>query len=279
MDRCGGLRMRREEKFNYGFLFVSLGLPLVADYFLGRTWGVIAAIVTTIAGFLMLLLGHLDKGKDATLATGNDKARRSRLKTALLYALVCAIFAFGAIGVRSVILHSYDDKPAHAETARPGKAAIYFGEGPGTGVALPMNIFESGVALDAYAGEHKIATLQMKPNGQVKLDVVVNDDTGNPMIEIHDDEFSVSRTDLDRNSSKDEFEVINSDGLVIFQLIRRSPSEVVINGVFKIAGGKSYLLAGPKGALETNVVRYDYVPKPLFKYPSWRFPGQYLTQQ
>jgi hypothetical protein len=109
-----------------------------------------------------------------------------------------------------------------------------------------MNIFESGVALDGYAGEHKIATLQMKPNGQVKLDVVVNDDTGNPMIEIHDDEFSVSRTDLDRNSSKDEYEVINNDGLVIFQLIRHSPSEVVINGVFKIAGGKSYLLAGAK---------------------------------
>ena len=162
-----------------------------------------------------------------------------------------------------------------------GKASILFGEGPNaTGSAMPIETFESGEELVAYAGgpDDTSARIRMKANGDVTLDVDVKDGNGNSVITIHDGEFKVApNADLDSNSQGNAYEAIDKDGLVVFQLTRKAPAEIVICGVFKMKIG-TYFLAGPKGPLETNKVRYDYAPKRIFKYPSWRYPGKFATE-
>jgi hypothetical protein len=90
--------MQRDTKFNYGFLLVSLGLPLVADYFLGRNWAVVVAIVITVVGFFFLLSGHQHREQ------GEAPPVKTRLRTATLYSVIAAVLGFGTIGIRAVVL-------------------------------------------------------------------------------------------------------------------------------------------------------------------------------
>jgi len=100
--------MKRDTKFNYGFLFVSLGAPLIADFFLGRKWAVIVAIVITVGGFFFLLAGHRHHEKDDPPVT------ESRWNRAIIFGLISAVLGFGAIGIMAVVRQ----KESGEETAR-----------------------------------------------------------------------------------------------------------------------------------------------------------------
>jgi hypothetical protein len=89
--------MKRETKFNYGLLLVSLGVPFIADYFLGRKCAVIAAIVITVAGFFFLLSGHQHREKD------EPATPRGRFRRAIILAIASAVCGAGAIGIATVL--------------------------------------------------------------------------------------------------------------------------------------------------------------------------------
>jgi hypothetical protein len=85
---------------------------------------------------------------------------------------------------------------------------------------------------------------------------------------------------LDRNFSGNAFEIIDSTGLPIFQMIRES-ANITVNGVFPTGNiskrtGKQVLLWVSPGAGMTwdseRPAAFDL--KPIFKYPSWKYPGQ-----
>ncbi len=134
-----------------------------------------------------------------------------------------AFLIFGAIGVLWAVSISWVSglRPAEASTRgpslskRPGKASIYFGEGSSPiGSELPMDQFESGLELKGFAGDREVATLRMKPNGKVTLNVHAAYEGAT--IEIHDDSFTVQGPNIDKNFGDNEFEVVDPDGLVIF---------------------------------------------------------------
>jgi hypothetical protein len=75
----------------------------------------------------------------------------------------------------------------------------------------------------------------------------------------------------DKNSSANAFEVINAHGVPVFQMIRRDDFHIEFNGIFPLPGG-GFLVADSNGISDRLE---GYAPKVIFKYPSWKYPGQY----
>jgi hypothetical protein len=77
----------------------------------------------------------------------------------------------------------------------------------------------------------------------------------------------------DRNSSEAALEIVDEKGCPVFQFIRKTPFQAVLYGSFTDREGKP-VFANEKG------VRFDgklteCELKPVFKYPAWKYPGQY----
>jgi len=98
-----------------------------------------------------------------------------------------------------------------------------------------------------------------------------------PPIEVKDNDFTVRLLGFDRNSNANALEVINPKGEPIFQLIRKEPAHIAVNGIFPSPFG--LILAGPDGmiagATQSSLVAFHL--KPIFKYPAWKYPGEYAN--
>jgi hypothetical protein len=97
-----------------------------------------------------------------------------------------------------------------------------------------------------------------------------------PVIEVRNNAVAVREPSFDRNSNEHAFEVVNANGQPVFQLIQKNPTHIVINGYFPVENSRP-ILAGPDGfftaATDEQVASFHL--KPIFKYPAWKFPGQY----
>lgn len=79
----------------------------------------------------------------------------------------------------------------------------------------------------------------------------------------------------DMNSNNSALEVVDDKGEPVFQFILKDESHIVLNGVFVIAGmatiatdhGTTFLTS-PDNPIRKQI-------KPIFKYPAWKYPGQY----
>lgn len=104
---------------------------------------------------------------------------------------------------------------------------------------------------------------------------------GKPPIEIKNNEFVVRDVGDDRNSSANALEIIDANGNPLFQMIRETPTDIVVNGVFPVPHLRGPIIAGPDGVI-TGASPSDLAAfklKPIFKYPSWKYPGKYADDK
>ena len=98
------------------------------------------------------------------------------------------------------------------------------------------------------------------------------------MVEVNDNEFTVRAPGFDKNSNAQALEVVDKNGAPVFQLIRKSSTEVIVNGYFPMPTG-GLILAGPDGMEMMKVPSQSELAKfhlkPIFKYPAWKYTGQY----
>lgn len=94
--------MRRETEFNYGLLLVGIAVPVLADYFLGKTWGVILAIILGVIAVALLVAGH----------THRDESEKplSRVKKMAAFIFIGVVVALGVIGLRAVFTREFSAK-------------------------------------------------------------------------------------------------------------------------------------------------------------------------
>ncbi|MGO8667648.1 MAG: hypothetical protein ACLQUW_05730 [Desulfobaccales bacterium] len=104
-------------------------------------------------------------------------------------------------------------------------------------------------------------------------DVTIYGGSGKPPIEIAHNEFVVRPPLWDKNSNKDALEVVDENNNPVFQIIYRSQSQVIINGIFPYPGGR-VVLSGEEGMLINPPLSAKISLKRIFKYPSWQYPGQ-----
>ena len=99
-------------------------------------------------------------------------------------------------------------------------------------------------------------------NGQLYADVKIYGGSGFPPIEIKKNKLSNKPKDWDFNSNEKAMEIVNGNGVPIYQFFYKKPSHIVMNGVFPYPGGLTLL-------------PITFKLKRIFKYPSWKYPGEY----
>ena len=99
--------MRRETKLDYGYLLAGIGVPYLVQEGFGPRLGLIAAMVSVVVGFLLLIWGHVHREK------GEPFPIKSRLGRAGLFVLVGAVLGSGVVGVKWAI----HNKPQPKENA------------------------------------------------------------------------------------------------------------------------------------------------------------------
>jgi hypothetical protein len=97
-----------------------------------------------------------------------------------------------------------------------------------------------------------------------------------PVIEVRNNVVAVRDPKFDKNSNEHALEVVNDKGQPVFQLIFKNATHIVINGYFPVPNGRP-ILAGPDGFKQgvTDEQVASFHLKPIFKYPAWKYPGQY----
>jgi len=111
------------------------------------------------------------------------------------------------------------------------------------------------------------------------VDVEVYSKSGFPPIKIIKNKLYNLPSSWDRNSNDIALEIVNEDQRPIYQLIYKKPFNINVKGLFPTPTG--VIFAGDvKGV---RIVSYAFINnslisfklKPIFKYPSWRYPGEY----
>lgn len=113
-------------------------------------------------------------------------------------------------------------------------------------------------------------------NGKLYVDVSVYGGANLPPVEIEHNKFTRRMSSQwDINSNTKALEVVNEDHFPVFQLFYKTPSHIVVNGVFPFPGG--LFLANESGVemISTAMLPRKFSLKRIFKYPSWKYPGQY----
>lgn len=93
-------------------------------------------------------------------------------------------------------------------------------------------------------------------------------------VEVTDDEFSLHEPFWDRNFDKTALEIVDEKQNPVLQVMWKTPTNLVINGIFRLQNG-SVVIADSNG---WRPMKPGDKIKPLFKYPSRRFQGQYADQ-
>lgn len=98
-----------------------------------------------------------------------------------------------------------------------------------------------------------------------------------PPVEVDDNEFKVRPLDWDRNSSLNAFEVVSANGFPVFQMIRKTPAHIVVNGIFITPAGIFWASENRTYGASPTPPGGFYL-RPIFRYPSWKYPGVYADQ-
>jgi hypothetical protein len=91
-------------------------------------------------------------------------------------------------------------------------------------------------------------------------------------VEIVDGEFSFNEPYWDRNFNDVALEIVDEHQKPMLQVIWKTPSHLVINGIFRMQNG-AVVIADDKG---WRTMKAGDSIRPLFKYPSYKFQGQYV---
>lgn len=146
----------------------------------------------------------------------------------------------------------------------------------GMGFGYPYSALESKEGTPILIGDFAPLRLRVT-DGKLYVDVKVYSGD-KPPIEINNNEFVVRPPDWDKNSNERALEVVDGKQKPVFQLIYKGKAMIQINGIF--VGQGHVMLASERetigGASPESIAAFSL--KPIFKYPSWKYPGQYADE-
>jgi hypothetical protein len=124
-------------------------------------------------------------------------------------------------------------------------------------------------------------TVGMDQHGKILLTCTISagSESTHFSVEIKNNVFSVASGFVQKNYNDTALEIATDDGTPLFQMIQESKNLLRINGVFPLyrdKEGKVIRLWAWDAHSDTDPEKpKDFVLKPIFKYPSWKFLGKY----
>ena len=145
-------------------------------------------------------------------------------------------------------------------------------------------------SLGGNSSSYKVADLEKEPRqpfnfsgfkpvklyverGVLYADISIYGGSGMPPLKINRNQLSGKPPDWDFNSNEKALEVVNERNLPIYQFYYKTPNHIVVNGVFTYPGG--LMLANTEGMILNPFLPASFRLKPIFKYPSWKYHGEY----
>jgi hypothetical protein len=99
-------------------------------------------------------------------------------------------------------------------------------------------------------------------------------------VEVKNNAVKMNDPALDWNFSDNAFEIVDRDGQPIFQMTKTT-NKVVVSGIFPTGhmssrtGLESIMWVSSEGYEQSSSKPEGFALKPIFKYPSWKYKGQY----
>jgi hypothetical protein len=183
-------------------------------------------------------------------------------------------FVGGAIGVWhgcNLAWPLAKTKPALEQPTFREKAEEAFLElGP---VLSKIDILQEGKRNPVYFGEYAPATIYIE-DGKLYADVTIWGGIKKPSIEIVHNDFTIRPLNWDKNSNNDALEIVDENHKPVFQMIYKTKTHLAIYGIFPNPNG--WVTGVNEKSLIPNLPSPENFPiKRIFKYPSWKFPGQF----
>jgi hypothetical protein len=111
---------------------------------------------------------------------------------------------------------------------------------------------------------------------RIRVSVRIWNGSGQPAVELRHNKFIVRPINWDSNSNANALEVVDENQAPVFQLIKRTPSQLIVNGVFPMLTGVAVLSeAAGMHINPSNMSEARKALKPIFLYPAWKHRGQY----
>jgi hypothetical protein len=155
----------------------------------------------------------------------------------------------------------------------------------GAYAANPRGWLKNGTPLiPLVIGPEKYTPIKigMDKNGKLLFTcALIGGDESNPFqVQITNNVFNVVSGFVQKNYNDAALEVADDNGVPLFQVIQEGPNQLRINGVFVLgsssATGKIIRLwAWGKNQATDSERPKDFVLKPIFKYPAWKYLGKY----
>ena len=103
-------------------------------------------------------------------------------------------------------------------------------------------------------------------------DVNIYGGYGLPPIKIKRNKLFNKPVNWDFNSNETAMEIVDENNFPIYQFFYKTPSHIVLNGIIPFSEG--FILANENGAIFTLIIPDSFKLKRIFKYPSWKYPGE-----
>jgi hypothetical protein len=113
-------------------------------------------------------------------------------------------------------------------------------------------------------------------NGKPVVDATIWAGLDLPSVEIKQNAFTVRPLNWDSNTSKTALEVVNEKGIPVLQVYYRNAYHISICGTFPIPDGAIFVTETEVFVDKRPPIFHDMRSlKPIFKYPAWKYPGEY----
>jgi hypothetical protein len=146
----------------------------------------------------------------------------------------------------------------------------------GFGAGYPYSHLESATGIPIRIGDFAPVNLHVT-GGKLYADVKVYGDGESPIV-VKNNEFVVRPQGWDKNSSQNALEVVDNNLRPVFQLIYKGRAQIQLNGIFAARGRVILASEGTSLVDPRPEAIKAFSLKPIFKYPSWKYPGQYSDE-
>lgn len=150
----------------------------------------------------------------------------------------------------------------------------------GNELSYDLSSLENGLPLPHVGfGEKLLPVFVRVRNGKLYADMTLYNLSCEPVMTLKDNNIALKHANWDRNMSEHALEVVDDQERPMFQLIYERPAKLKINGVFctshYIVYSDDHMLGGTRRGLP---LPSSFQLKRIFRYPSWKYPGE-LEQQ